>query len=67
MKSLAQLFDQISIRENFMIIRRHDDPERDLAIVPNTRVEYIIRYYHEGPGGAHQAPKATSAKIIGCF
>ncbi len=67
MKSLAQLFDQISIREDVLVIRRHDDPERELTLVPNTRVEHIIRYYHEGPGGAHQAPKATSAKIIGCF
>ncbi len=67
MKSLVQLLDQISIREDVLVIRRHDDPERELTLVPNTRVEHIIRYYHEGPGGAHQAPKATSAKIIGCF
>ena len=67
MKSLAQLIDQISIREDVLVIRRNDDPERELMLVPNTRVEHIIRYYHEKPGGAHQDPKATSAKIIGCF
>ena len=67
MKSLAQLFDQISIREDVLVIRRHDDPESELTLVPNTRVKHIIRYYHEGPGGAHQAPKAISAKIIGYF
>ena len=50
-----------------MVIRRHDDPERELTIVPSTQVEHIIRFYHEGPRGAHQVPKATSAKIIGCF
>ena len=67
MKSLAQLFDQISIREDVLVIRRHDDPERELTIVPNMRVANIIQYYHAGPGGAHQAPKATYTKIIGCF
>ena len=66
MKSLAQLFDQMSIRAVF-VIRRHDDPERELTIVSSTQVEHIIQFYHEGPGAAHQAPKATSAKIIGCF
>ena len=53
MKSLAQLFDQISIRKGVLVIRRHDDPERELIIVPSTQVEHIIRFYHEGPGGAH--------------
>ena len=67
MKSLAQLFDQISIREGVLVIRRHDDPERELTILPSCQVAHIIRFYHEGPGGAHKAPKATSAKIIGCF
>ena len=67
MKSPAQLFDQISIREGVLVIRRHDDSEQELTIVPSTQVEHIIRFYHEGPGGAHQAPKTTSAKIIGCF
>ena len=66
MKSLVQLFDKISILEGVLVIRRHDDPERELTIVPSTQVEHIIRFYHEGPGGAHQAPKATSAKIISC-
>ena len=62
-----KIFDKISIREDALVIRRHDDPEFELTIVPNTGVKHIIRYYHEGPGGAHQAPKATSERIIGCF
>ncbi len=66
MKSLAQLFDQISIR-GVLVIWRHDDPERELTIVPSTQVEHIIWFYHEGAGGAHQAPKAISVKIIDCF
>ena len=67
MKSLAQLFDQISIREGVLVIRRHNDPERELTIVPSTQVEHVILFYYAGPGGAYQASKATSAKIIGCF
>ena len=78
-KSLAQIFDQISVREDVLVIRRHDDPERELTIVPNTRVEHIIRYYHEGPGGAHQAQRLpqrgssvvsggpTSSETCGCM
>ncbi len=49
------------------MIKRLDDPERELILVPSAKVERIIRFYHEGPGGAHQAAKATSAKIIRCF
>ena len=56
MKALAQLFDQISTRDGVLVIRRHDDPERELSIVPGERVKHIIRFYHEGPGGSHQAP-----------
>ena len=41
-KALAQLFDQISIRDNVLVIRRHDDVERELTIVPSERVEHII-------------------------
>ena len=67
MKALAQVFEETHIKEGVLVLRRLDDPERDLIIVPSSRVENIIRFFHEGPGGAHQAPKATSAKIIRCF
>ena len=32
------------MREDVLVIRRHDDPERELTLVPNTRVKHIIRY-----------------------
>ena len=67
MKALAQLFEQISIQDGLLVIKREDDPERELTLVPSAKVEHIIRFYHEGPGGAHQAAKATSAKVIRCF
>ena len=67
MKALSQVFEETHIKEGVLVLRRLDDPERDLIIVPSSRVENIIRFFHEGPGGAHQAPKATSAKIIRCF
>ena len=44
MKSLAQLLDQILIRKGVLVIRRHDDPERELTILPSTQVEHIIRF-----------------------
>ena len=66
-KALAQVFDQVSLRDSVLIIRRHDDPERELIIVSNALGERLIRFYHEGPGGAHQVPKATSAKLIRLF
>jgi transposase InsO family protein len=67
MKTFVQLFNEISVIEEVLVIKRHDDPERALTVVPSSQVDLIIRFYHEGPGGAHQAPKATSAKIIRCF
>ena len=35
--------------------------------MPSTLTERIIRFVHEGPGGAHKASKATSAKILRSF
>ena len=61
-KALAQVFDQVSLRDSVLIIRRHVDPERELIIVPNTLGERIIQVYHEGFGGAHQAPKGDNGE-----
>ena len=66
-KALAQLFDKISIHDGVLVIRRHDDPTRELTIVPNARVKHIIRFNHEGPVESNQALKAISAMIISCF
>ena len=59
LKSFVQMFDEIAVRDGLLVIRLNDDPEREQAVVPCTRVDEIIRYFHVGPGGAHQAPKAT--------
>ena len=67
LKTLAQLLDQISVRDGVLVFHRNDDPQRELTIVPEACVERVIRFYHEGPGAAHQATKATSAKIIRSF
>ena len=67
MKSFAQLLDQISLRESVLIVKRSDDPGRELILVPSSLSERVIRFFHEGPGGAHQAPKAILAKIIRYF
>ena len=60
-------FVQIAVRDGLLVIRRNDDPEREQTVVPSAWVDEIIRYFQEGPAGAHQAPKATSAKIISRF
>ena len=49
------------------MIKRHEDPERELVIVPSSLCERVIRFFHEGAGVAHQAAKATSAKVICSF
>ena len=67
MKALTQLFDELRLADGLLVIRRHDDPERELVIVPDACVERLIRFYHEGPGSAHQAAKSTSARIIRLF
>ena len=61
------MFDEIAVRDGLLVIRRNDDPEREQTVVPCARVDKIIRYFYEGPGGAFQARKATSAKIIPRF
>ena len=67
MKTFAQLYNQISTRERVLVLRPLDDPERELVIVVTSRIELVVRYYHECPGSAHQAPKSTSVKFIRVF
>ena len=64
-KTLAQLREQVSMREGVLVVKRLDDLERELIIVPCTLSERIIQFYHEGPRGAHQAAQATTAKSFG--
>lgn len=46
------------------LCKQFDDPERELTLVPSEIIDSIIRYFHDGLGRAHQAAKATAAKII---
>lgn len=65
--SLAQLFDQILLHESVLVVNRLYDHERVMIDVVSTFTECVIRFFHEGLGGAHQAPKDISAKIIRFF
>ena len=55
LKCFAQLLSETSLHDAVIVIRRADDPERELAVVLSALVERVIRFFHEGPGGAHQA------------
>ena len=66
-KEYAQLREQLILRDGLILLRREDDPQRELVIVPAELVERIIRYNHEGLGAAHQAAKATSARTLRVF
>ena len=66
-KMFAQLFDEISLHDFVLIIRCSDFFEMELIIVLSSFTERIIRFYHEGPEGSHQAVKANSSKIIRRF
>ena len=57
----------MSLHDSVIILRRSDDPQRELIVVPSSLIERVIRLFHEGPGGAHQPAKATVAKIISRF
>ena len=67
LKELAQLREQIRLREDVLVIRRGDDQTNELILVPVSMVERIIRILHEGVGAAHQAAKATAARLIRRF
>ncbi len=62
LKCFAQLLSEMSLHDTVIILRRSDDPQRELIVVPSFLVERVIRFFHEGPGGAHQAAKANAAK-----
>ena len=66
-KEYAQLREQLTLRDGLLFLRRADDPQRELVVVPAGLVERIIRYNHEGLGAAHQAAKATSARTLRVF
>ena len=50
-----------------MVLKRVEDPERELILVPAGLEERIIRVIHEGVGASQQASKATAAKVIQRF
>ena len=66
-KEYAQLRTQLALRDGLIFLRREDDPQRELVVVPAGLVERIIRINHEGLGAAHQAAKATSARTLKVF
>ena len=49
------------------ILKRVDDCEIELIIVPAELVERVIRFLHERVGAAHKAAKATATKVIQRF
>ena len=67
LKEYAQLREQLTLRDGLIVLKRADDPERELIVVPASLVERIIRYNHEGLGAAHQAAKATAARTLRVF
>ncbi len=67
LKCLAQIRDETSLHDGVIVHMRADDPDRELIVVPSSLFKRVIRFFHEGPGGAHQAAKATSAKVIERF
>lgn len=64
---MAQLTPNTILLDNLLLLKQKDDPERELFFVPADIVAKFIRYYPEGPGGAHQAEKTTSSNIIRLF
>ena len=67
LKFLAQIRDETSFRDGVIVRSRADNPERKLELVPSALAERVICFCHEGSGGADQAAKATSAKVIQRF
>ena len=54
-KEFAQISDQTQLRENILVRKRVEDPERKLILVPAGLEERIIRVIHEGVGASQQA------------
>ena len=55
LKCFAQLLSEMSLYDSAIILRRSDDPQRELIVVLSALIERVIRFFHEGHGGAHQA------------
>ena len=67
LKCFAQLLSETSLDDAVIVLRRVYDPDGALILIPSALVERVIRFFLEGPGGAHPASKATSAKFIQRF
>ena len=63
MKIFAQFFSELSLRDSVIVLRRTDDPERELILLPRSLIERIIRFFHEGPGGSYQEQKNLYQKL----
>jgi hypothetical protein len=67
LKELAGLLERISRKEDVLVLQSEDNAIEDRIIVPTAMVEQVIRILHEGFGTAHQAAKATTAKLTRRF
>ena len=67
LKEFAQILDQIHLREEVLVLRSEENATEERIIVPVALVERVIRNLHEGFGAAHQAAKATTARLIRRF
>lgn len=66
-KQLAQILPFVYERDYLLFCKQPNDLKRKLTLVPAEIVKAIIRYFHEGPGVANQAAKATAAKTYRTF
>ena len=64
MNIFAQFFSELSLRDSVIELKRTDDFKKELILLPNSLTERMIRFFHDGFGGSHQAAKATLSKII---
>ena len=67
LKEFVQILDQIHLREEVLVLRSEENATEERIIVPSALVERVIRNLHEGFGTAHQAAKATTARLIRRF
>ena len=67
LKCLAQIREEASLHDGVIALRRADNSERELVLVPSALAKRVIRFFYKGPGGAHQTAKATSANVIQRF
>lgn len=67
LRTLARLFDQLTIEQGIMKLRRHDDSSDPVILLPRTYREAVLQMLHDDRTTGHLGTARTQEKVAARF